>query len=609
MKTQHHKFRIGFSLAALLVLVTTVATSVQAGGPLVIGPNGQPVLWARRVIQGGPLNSKTVDENGNVLYRVDQGPLGSIPNERAVRYVDRIFNLYSAIPTSTLRFVNAGPILDPATGQPMDVNGSNLGRVRSGGNPTFQNPIVFDSDGSITGTGGALGFFSFIQLSSAANEVREGLVVLNGAAVDRLGEIPFIGVFTHEFGHFAGPLDHAQINGAIASGSTISVQPAGFARSQVFDLFTPFTETLYPFLFPGSSSGPPSGSQLATSNFGSSGFFVASLDLDTVTALSNLYPTPEYLATTGAIEGRVILRAGTAEIPITGVNVVARRISKGAYPPAVGTTAFPNFPTSAIQLDEDGIPVTPPVQDGTDSLATAVSAVSGLQHGVGRYRLQGLPDGDYLVGIQRINPSAVGGSSIGPLDVQLALPVLEQFYNGANNSSNEPTTFVPVRVSGGTTASGIDIALNGFNTALLPVNETEPNQKIGKAQRLEGAVELTGQVSSNDPAKFRMTLSDNSVDTLEDLYRFTVTQTRTYFIILEAINGSVGDLDMYLINPDLLTAAKRARFNDPSVVASSTSPTSDELMAVQLSPGTYVIGVSAFSGIGMNYRLRVVPAQ
>lgn len=597
------------SFIFIAAFIALVATSTQAGGPLLIGSNGQPVLWPRRAIQGGPLNSRTVDEQGNVLYRVDQGSLGPIPNDRAVRYIDRIFSLYSSVPTSSLKFVNAGPIIDPTTGQAMDVTASNIGRVRSSSNPTFQNPIVFDSDGSITGGGGVLGFFSFIQLDRTNSEVREGIVVLNGAAVDRIGEVPFVGVFTHEFGHFAGPLDHSQINGAIASGSSISVQPAGFSRSQVFDLFTPFTETLYPFIFPGSTSGPPAGSQLATGNLGNSGFFIASLDLDTQVALSNLYPTPEYLATTGTIEGRVLLRTNSGDIPITGVNVVARRISRGAYPPAVTTTAFPDFPGTAIQLDGDGVPLVPPGQDATDSLATAVSTVTGVQHGAGRFRLQGLPDGQYLVGIQRINPSATGGSGIGPLSRQLALPVLEQFYNGPNSSSNEPANFVPVLATSGNVTTGIDIILNGFNATLAPVEETEPNQKVGKAQRLDGAVEVIGHAADIDAAKFKMVLQDSSVDRIEDLFRFTVTETKTYFIVLEALNGAAGDLDMYLINPDLLVAPKRATFNDTSVLSFSAGPTASELIATQLNPGTYVIGVSAFEGTSLNYRLRVIPAQ
>src|SRR6185503_4040719 len=165
-----------------------VAPRARAGGPLFVS-NGQPTRWPRTVVQGGPLNLKTVDESGRVLYRVDSGPLGTLSNTRAVGLVDRIFRLYSEIPTANIDFVNAGPILDPGTGMPTDIDGTNYGRLRN--SRSFQNAIIFDSDGSITGGGGVLGFFSFIQLDQTNNTLREGLVALNGAAIGTFGEIPF----------------------------------------------------------------------------------------------------------------------------------------------------------------------------------------------------------------------------------------------------------------------------------------------------------------------------------------------------------------------------------------------------------------------------------
>ncbi len=608
MKTLRCKSRIIFSL--VVAFLALVSTGALAGGPLLLGPNGRPVLWPRTVIQGGALNSQTVDEQGRVLYHVDSGPLGPISNARAVALIDRIFNLYSNTPNSTLRFANAGPIKDPVSGLPMDVTSANIGRIRSGSNPTFQNPIVFDTDGSITGGGGVLGFFSFIQLDAQNNAIKEGIVVLNGAAVNSIGgEIPFLGVFTHEIGHLAGPLDHSQVNGGIAAGSASSVQPAGFTRAQVFDLFTPFTETLYPFLFPGSSTGPPTGSQLGSSGFGRSGFFVASLDFDTQAALASLYPTPEFSSTLGAIEGSVIIKTPSGDVPLTGVNVVARRISKGAYPPVLTSTAFLDFPMTAIQLDGDGVPVTPQAQDSTDSLVTAASAVTGLQFGSGKYKIEGLPEGQYLVEIQQISPSAIGGSGIGPLDQQIPLPILEQYYNGADNSSSSPSIFVPVTVSAGNTTSGINIVFSGLSTtALAPVNEVEPNEKSRKGQGVDGAVEITGSAAGSDTSQFKLTLRDGSIDTIEDFYKFTVPADKIYYITLEPINGTDGDLDMYLFNVDLV-GKKRGTSTDASILGSSTSPNANEVIALRIPPGTYSLGVSAFEQSNVSYKLRIIPAQ
>src|SRR5215471_16977135 len=148
--------RITLRIVALLGAVggclLLAAPRSLAGGPLLV-QNGQPTRWPRHEVRGGPLNTQTVDVDGTVLYRVDSGPLGTLTNAQAVHFVDRIFGLYNAIPTSTIRFRNAGPILDPATGMPVDVTGANVGKF-IGKNPTWQNPIVFDSDGSITGAGG-----------------------------------------------------------------------------------------------------------------------------------------------------------------------------------------------------------------------------------------------------------------------------------------------------------------------------------------------------------------------------------------------------------------------------------------------------------------------
>src|SRR6185369_12882875 len=348
--------------AASIAMVCSLA---YAGGPLVVR-NNQPVRWPRSEVRGGPLNTQTVDPLGRVLYRVDSGPLGTLTHDQAAAMVDRIFNLYSNIPTADIDFANAGPILDPSTGNPVDVTGSNAGKFISSRNLTFQNPIIFDSDGSITGKGGVLGFFGFLQFDEASTSLNEGFVVLNGAVLSGPGRISttsFLGVFTHEFGHFAGPLDHEQINGNIAASESGSVAPPGFSNAQAFDLYAPFTETLFPFFF-----SAPIGSSLR-SQFPNAGFFVATLDMDTQNALSNLYPTPDYLASRGSIEGRVLLKVGDSEIPISGINVVARRIDQGAFPPPLGTAAFLTPPA----IDSDGVPAGPTVQPATDSLATVSS--------------------------------------------------------------------------------------------------------------------------------------------------------------------------------------------------------------------------------------------
>ena len=77
-------------------------------------------------------------------------------------------------------------------------------------------------------------------------------MVLNGAVITPpalISTTSFLGVFQHEFAH-SGPLDHEQINGTIALFRPEASIPAGFTnRVQTHDLFAPFVETTYPFLF------------------------------------------------------------------------------------------------------------------------------------------------------------------------------------------------------------------------------------------------------------------------------------------------------------------------------------------------------------------------
>jgi pre-peptidase len=582
------------SLVAVLLAAASaliIAPGVKAGGPLIV-LNGQPTRWPRTLTQGGPLNSQTVDAQGRVLYRVDSGPLGPLSNTEAVAIVDRIFNQYSSIPTSTIKFVNAGPIRDPNTGQPVDVTSANFGKFTSDTTPTFQNPIVFDSDGQITGRGGVLGFFGALQLDEINNLHVEGFVVLNGASVNLVGKIPFTGVFTHEFGHFAGPLDHAQINGNIAELSASSTPPAGFTSGQLYDLYAPFTETVFPFLF-----NSPGGAQLG-GQAGNSGFFIASLDLDTRNALSDLYPAPGYRASdpgspNGAIEGHVVVRTSSGDVPISGINVIARRINLGAYPPVAGTQAYPN---NQVTLDGDGIPQRPPAQNATDSLATARSDVSGNESPPGVYHLEGLPPGNYMVEVQQINPNALSGSGIGPLSAQFPLIVPEQIADMS-----------PVTVTAGVVTTGVDIVLSGFSTApLSQANEREPNEKKGKAQHIDVQSEVFGQVSEADAGKIKINLGGGDQSKLQDLYRFDVTSDRTVIITIDPINGSTGDLDLYLLDDSF--TGKKIGIDDASVRGVSNSPSASELIGVRLSPGTYYIGVSAFAG-SLNYRLRVIQSQ
>jgi hypothetical protein len=253
------------------------------------------------------------------------------------------------------------------------------------------------------------------------------------------------------------------------------------------------------------------------------------------------------------------------------------------------------------------VPIEQP-NPATDSLRTVSSAVTGLDFGAGTYRIQGLPPGDYLIEIQTINPDALGGSGIGPLGSQIPLPVPE-FYNGANESgfsTDNPGEFTVVTVNAGATASNIDIILNGFSTAALEmVAEREENHKKKKAQRVNFPSEIAAAASSTDSSLLRMDFGQGLTDRIEDLYRITVTNAGTYFLFMEATSGQ-GDLDLYVF--DSAVSKKKSSLTDPSLLDLSAGIASTEVITIQLQPGTYYIGVSAFAG-SQNYKLRIIPPQ
>jgi hypothetical protein len=590
-----------FGLA--LVAITAAGSGVYAGGPLLLGNNFQPVTWQKTEVRGGPLNTQTVDANGVVQYRVDSGPLGPLSNAQAVALADRIFDTYNAIPTSTIRFHNAGPILDPSTGSPVDVNGSNVGKF-IGNNPTFQNCIIFDGDGTITNDPTVLGFFGFLQADLNSNTLQEAYVVLNGQTLtgrNAISTTSFLGVFMHEFGHFCGPLDHEQSSGAFADDRSGIAPPPGFSAGQAYDLFAPFTETLYPFLY-----SAPSGSQLGV-QFPDSGYFIATLDMDTINAVSSLYPTPDFQASTGSIEGQVLVQAGSDQVPVSGMNIVARRIDQGPYPPAPGVTAFLGSPS----LDSEGVPQAPPPLAATDCLATVSSAVTGLQFGNGTYKIQGLPPGNYLVSLQQIDQGAVQGSGIGPLATQAVLPVSQEFFNGASNSSDSVNVITPVTVTAGQTASGINFLINGLSgAALTPIAANGINDRKKKAQAITLGSEVTGTVSDGDSGQLVINLGQGQTELVSNLYKFTVTSTQIFFITLDGIpdarDTTGADIDLYLWSSGV--GKKHTSLSDPSLISYSNGPTIDELVAVQLPPGTYFIGVASAQGTE-SYKLRLIPSQ
>ncbi|MFQ5694711.1 MAG: hypothetical protein ACE5HB_01845, partial [Terriglobia bacterium] len=181
------------------------APPAQAGGPLVVGgafgPDGQPFTWSAAPIQ----------------YNTDGGMLGMLNNATANARVVAMFDTWQAVSTATISYNRAGSL----TGAGFDGDITDVPEYNTfdcGGANVSQNPIIYDTDGSIFA---ALGFDSSVIgfagpcSVSGAGTINNGRAALNGDFIDGgpddLSTSEFNGVFIHEFGHFSG-LDHDQIN-------------------------------------------------------------------------------------------------------------------------------------------------------------------------------------------------------------------------------------------------------------------------------------------------------------------------------------------------------------------------------------------------------------
>ncbi|MBL8151956.1 MAG: carboxypeptidase regulatory-like domain-containing protein, partial [Blastocatellia bacterium] len=286
----------------------------------------------------------------------------------------------------------------------------------------------------------------------------------------------------------------------------------------------------------------------------------------------------------------------------SGLNVVARRVSLGDYPPA--PTLDP-YGGQAIPVDEDGAPLPPAPRNEIDPLLTSTSIVSGVLGGNGVFNFVGLPPGDYLVSVETINPDALGGSSIGQRDPQIGFIIAEN-YNGANESSDpnrdRPREFSPVRVNAGSITTGIDFFLNNYGSSITSADEQENNDAKKAAQRLSGDQIISGNVSESDSSRIKVDFGGNNGSlNIHDLYRVTLTQNTSLALFLDAENTS-SDIDLFLFSRDLKNGT--VPINSSSIISVSFTATGSEAIVENLAPGTYFIGVSGALGT-TKYKLTV----
>ncbi len=302
--------------ALLAVAASAAMTPAFAGGPLYVVPSGgtlKPARW-----------------EGTVKVYTDQGSLGAVDNATANAVVANTLAQWSSVPTSSFRAQIAGTL-------PADITGANAGSVIGASNGGGIQ-VIFDSDGSVLqdfmGVGpGVLGIATPEYLAGEdSTQIVEGWVILRGEEdyaawgyPDYVKGEPVSGVMTHEFGH-AINLAHSQTNGYYArnKGNPDWNQPDGPEQAGpdqcgkvVADYPTAEQiETMYPLVNPYPFSSGYNSPQMATVNVA-----------DDRAALSSIYPAANYAATTGTLKGRLVAKDGTS--PLTGVNVIARRVDQG----------------------------------------------------------------------------------------------------------------------------------------------------------------------------------------------------------------------------------------------------------------------------------------
>ncbi len=397
-----HRIQSASCRTAFLLFVLVPAAAFAGGPKYVAGVSyfnasvvGQPVRWAQ----------------GQVNYYVDQGPLNAtVSNQQATAMVDAAAALWSAVPTAGVTLTDKGELNE-------DVNGSNIVAAADSqiAQPADVAPsatdypvgVIYDADGSVIdalfGSGASQpdacensGVWVWIDHVTPDAAIAHGIIILNGLCATSSALLEMMSFQVERaFGRILG-LDFSQVNSdALTDGS-------------------PEAAEAWPIMQPLSGACGSTGGKCIPNP--------TTLSYDDIATLNRIYPITA--ANLDAFPGKEITAANTVSIHGTisfrtgygmqGVNVVAQPLDANGNPMPQYTVTFVS---GAYFNGNHGNPITGYTDADGNPLDMWGSNDPSLQ---GYFDLSGIPlppgvpQADYQITFEAVDPLYILGDSVGP---------------------------------------------------------------------------------------------------------------------------------------------------------------------------------------------------